>query len=126
MSSIETVITEEAQLSGETLSNQTSRLGIQVDFDPKALRKKYAAEKTRRDHNGGLAQYISARDSEVIDYDSDPYSTATGERPPVDKTFDVVVIGAGYTGLTVAGRLLENGIDNLCMIEKGGGVGGTW
>jgi len=38
----------------------------------------------------------------------------------------VVIIGAGFGGIGMAVRLLQAGHDNLVVLEKSGGVGGTW
>ena len=38
----------------------------------------------------------------------------------------VVVLGAGAAGLCVAIKLLEAGVDDLTILEKSDGVGGTW
>lgn len=39
---------------------------------------------------------------------------------------EVVVIGAGFSGIGVAIKLAEAGIDDYLIVEEGGGVGGTW
>ncbi|MGN6162523.1 MAG: flavin-containing monooxygenase [Marmoricola sp.] len=38
----------------------------------------------------------------------------------------VIVIGAGFGGITIAARLLELGITDLTVLEKQPGVGGVW
>ncbi|RIA35456.1 cation diffusion facilitator CzcD-associated flavoprotein CzcO [Hephaestia caeni] len=38
----------------------------------------------------------------------------------------VIIVGAGMSGLLAAIRLKQRGIDDLVILEKGGGVGGTW
>ena len=48
------------------------------------------------------------------------------ERDPLDLDVDVVVIGAGFSGLMAAARLKERGITNFRVIEAGGDFGGTW
>ena len=40
--------------------------------------------------------------------------------------FKVVIIGAGPGGICAAIKLLEAGIRDFVMLEKAGGVGGTW
>ncbi len=40
--------------------------------------------------------------------------------------FEVAVIGAGFGGLAVAHRLAQDGIDDVVLLERGDGVGGTW
>ena len=36
---------------------------------------------------------------------------------------DIVIIGAGITGLTIANELIERGFDNIIIIEKESGIG---
>ena len=40
--------------------------------------------------------------------------------------FEVVIVGAGFGGLCMAIRLLEEGIRDFVILEKGSEVGGTW
>ena len=40
--------------------------------------------------------------------------------------FEVIVIGAGFAGLSCAARLKSRGIGDLVIFEKGKGVGGFW
>jgi len=39
---------------------------------------------------------------------------------------DVAILGAGFGGIGAAIKLRERGIDNICVFEKAGGIGGTW
>jgi len=39
---------------------------------------------------------------------------------------DVVVVGAGFSGICAGVKLQENGITNFVILEKNSGVGGTW
>ena len=61
----------------------------------------------------------------------------THERPPIPARPDagvdaappsprVVIIGAGFGGLAAAVALRRRGIDDLTIIERADGVGGTW
>ena len=38
----------------------------------------------------------------------------------------VIILGAGMSGLCMAIKLLEAGIDDILILEKSGDVGGTW
>ncbi|MQY07634.1 flavin-containing monooxygenase [Actinomadura macrotermitis] len=38
----------------------------------------------------------------------------------------VVIIGAGFGGIGMAIRLKQSGVDDLVVLEKAGGLGGTW
>ncbi|WP_444888319.1 flavin-containing monooxygenase [Microbulbifer sp. JMSA008] len=44
----------------------------------------------------------------------------------MDNEHDVVVIGAGFAGLSCAARLKSAGLTNLAIVEKGEGCGGFW
>ena len=39
---------------------------------------------------------------------------------------DVLILGAGFAGIGAAIKLREQGIDNIRIVEKAAGVGGTW
>ncbi len=41
-------------------------------------------------------------------------------------SLDVLIIGAGFAGVGAAIRLRQCGIDNIAVLEKAGGIGGTW
>ncbi len=97
-----------------------------LDFDPGALREKYRAERDKRIREDGESQYVEA-EAEFAHYaHDDPYADAGYERDPLELDVDVVVIGAGFSGLMAAARLKERGITNFRIIESGGDFGGTW
>src|SRR5256886_15474386 len=57
---------------------------------------------------------------------SQPHSAAAGTRLVEDvEQYDVIIIGAGVTGLYALYRLRELGL-SVQVFEDGGGVGGTW
>ena len=45
---------------------------------------------------------------------------------PARRTPRIAIIGAGPGGLCMAAQLLRAGYDDLVLLEKGTGVGGTW
>ena len=105
-----------------TDSNSTA---APLNFDPDALREKYRFERDKRLRPEGNAQYHSI-DGEFSNYVDDPYVTGISVRAPLNDEVDVVIIGGGFGGLISAARLLEGGIGNIRIIEKGGDFGGTW
>ena len=93
-------------------------------FDPDALREKYRTERDKRIRGDGNDQYVEVA-GQFADYLHDPY-TETVDRPPLIDDVTVAVIGGGFAGLITAARLTKAGIDDFCIIEKGGDFGGTW
>ncbi|MHB8529927.1 MAG: NAD(P)-binding protein, partial [Caulobacteraceae bacterium] len=48
------------------------------------------------------------------------------DRPPFNEDVDVLVVGGGMSGIMTAGRLIQNCLTNIRLIERGGDFGGTW
>ena len=95
-----------------------------IDFDPQELKQKYLAERDKRLRTDGNDQYIEVT-GDFSDFVDDPYEPAA-DRDPVFDHVDVVVVGGGFGGLLMGGRLREAGFDDIRLIEKGGDFGGTW
>ena len=54
---------------------------------------------------------------------------ATTEAPgtePVPSEVDVAIVGSGFSGLCMAIKLREAGIEDFVVLERGAKVGGTW
>jgi len=96
-----------------------------LPFDPDALREKYRLEREKRLRPDGIGQYQELT-GELGAFLDDPQVDEIVPRAPVVESLDVVVIGGGFSGLCTGARLREAGIDDIRMIEAGGGFGGTW
>ncbi|HWT22832.1 MAG TPA: NAD(P)/FAD-dependent oxidoreductase [Solirubrobacteraceae bacterium] len=46
--------------------------------------------------------------------------------PPLPAEAEVVIIGAGFSGLGTAIRLAEAGVDDVVLLERASEIGGTW
>lgn len=46
--------------------------------------------------------------------------------PPPQSAVDVLIVGAGFSGLCMAIKLREAGMESFLVVEKGSDVGGTW
>lgn len=103
-----------------------SKTPSEGDIDPSALQAKYIAEREKRSQNGGDDQYRLSKSQGLKNYLADPYATPGFSREPVNATYDIVIVGGGYTGVQIAARLVARGHRNICLIEKGSDVGGTW
>ncbi len=96
----------------------------EIDFDPDALKSRYLAERDRRLREDANDQYLETKGA-FSNYVEDPY-TPRIERAPVDDAVEVAIIGGGFGGLLMGGRLREAGVESLRVIEQGGDFGGTW
>ncbi len=94
------------------------------ETDREALRVKYLAERDKRLRSDGNEQYIELT-GQFQHYLDDPYITPK-PREPRNDLVTFAFIGGGFAGLVTGARLKQAGIDNVCLIEKGGDVGGTW
>ncbi len=89
-----------------------------------ALKARYAEERAKRLRPDGNDQYIRIADA-FPEYLEDPYMPVVPREAKTDHvTF--AFIGGGYAGLVTGARLVERGIKDVRIIEKGGDFGGTW
>ena len=93
-------------------------------IDREALRGRYRAERDKRIRPDGNAQYVepTGRFAHFLD---DPY-VSVAERAPRTDEVTVAIIGGGFAGLCTGARLREAGVDDICIVEGGGGFGGVW
>ncbi len=99
---------------------------MSIDADTKAaLKAKYRAERDKRLRPDGNAQYRHLSGTHLDHYLEDPYTPLT-ERKPLTDHVTVAFIGGGFAGLVTGARLVEQGITDVRIIEKGGDFGGTW
>lgn len=114
-------------LQPEHLTIEKVEVPRNLSFDPVALKNKYIEERDKRlQHNTkGVDQYRMV-DGALSHYLTDPYIGEIIDRQPVEEECEAVIIGGGYGGQIVAVRLIEAGVKNIKIIEKGGNFGGTW
>lgn len=96
-----------------------------LEFDLCALRRKYRDERDRRLREDGENQFIHTTGEYGRFREVDPYA----QRIPRDRlTFEteILVLGGGFAGLTVAGRLIEAGFHDLRVVDNAADFGGTW
>ena len=98
---------------------------LDLGFDPDTLQQKYREERDKRVRPNGVKQYIDPSGS-FDRFAQDPYVEPGFSRDPLTDEVDVVVVGGGFTGLVTAARLIEAGVRDVRIIEKGGDVGGVW
>jgi cyclohexanone monooxygenase len=87
------------------------------------LTPRRCAAATRK--NDGNEQYVEITGRSPTSWTTRTPSPGSRARRST-ATVDVVVVGGGFGGLLAGARLREAGVDDLCIIEKGGDFGGTW
>ena len=93
-------------------------------LDKEALKAKYRAERDKRLRADGNDQYIRVA-GVFAGYLDDPYTPFQPRAPKTDHV-EFAFIGGGFAGLVAGARLVEAGITDVRIIEKGGDFGGTW
>jgi len=93
-------------------------------IDKSALLAKYIQERDKRLRPDGNGQYLEIT-GRLAHYLEDPY-TPRVEREPRTDHVTFAFVGGGFAGLVTGARLVEQGITDVRIIEKGGDFGGTW
>ena len=97
---------------------------LKPQIDKAALLAKYRAEREKRLRPDGNAQYLPLQ-GRLAHYLEDPYTPAKPREAKSDHvTF--AFVGGGFAGLVTGARLIEAGVCDVRIIEKGGDFGGTW
>ncbi len=94
-------------------------------FDPDELRRRYREEREKRLRPSGNQQYTEVAGA-LARFVADPHAPMRPERDPLTDHVEVLVVGAGFSGLLAAARLREVGVESIRMVDDGSDVGGTW
>ncbi|HVB41912.1 MAG TPA: NAD(P)/FAD-dependent oxidoreductase [Streptosporangiaceae bacterium] len=95
-----------------------------TEADVDGLRHRYASERDKRLRPDGNDQYVELK-GQFAHLLQDPY-TERVERAARHDHVTVTFVGGGFAGLVTGARLREAGIEDVRIVEKGGGFGGTW
>jgi hypothetical protein len=98
------------------------------------IQQKYSEERNKRIRPEGTAQYVDLSRSEKFkQFQDDPWinpnAPETGAAVLSDGSHcTILILGAGFGGLTFAVRLLQAGfsVDDIRLVDSAGGFGGTW
>jgi len=102
----------------------TDQTAVNGTINKQALLAKYIAERDKRLRADGNAQYLRI-DGQLAHYKKDPYAEPINREALFDHvTF--AFVGGGIAGLVTGARLVEAGITDVRIVEKGGDFGGTW
>lgn len=95
------------------------------EIDIPALKEKYRYERDKRVNREGQKQYVRPVGDFSDTYEGDPHIPIK-PRDPVSREIDVVVLGAGLSGLMAGANLKKAGISDVCIIDHAGDFGGVW
>ena len=111
----------------ENKEKPSSKLDKKLLFDPAALKAKYAGEREKRirANPDGVEQYRAVEGS-LSHYLKDPWVGQDAYREPIKIYCEVLIIGGGYGGQLMAKELLDIGIQDFRIVEKGADFGGAW
>lgn len=90
-----------------------------------SLKQKYRHERDRRMRSEGQCQYVKPTENFAGGYEADPY-TPLKARAPISEDRDVVIVGAGWSGIMAGVELRKQGIDNFRTVDHAGDFGGVW
>src|SRR4051794_14292896 len=117
----------EPPMSNDTTARTTAgTTPAELGFDPNELREKYRREREKRLRPEGEAQYLETSGEYAHYANTDPFAGDPPPREPLTDEVEVVVIGGGFSGMLMAARLRELGIEDVRIIESGADFGGTW
>jgi cation diffusion facilitator CzcD-associated flavoprotein CzcO len=104
---------------------QPTRVPPADEIDIPALREKYHQEREKRIRREGQAQYVRPAGGVVEDYSIDPH-TPVAPRDPIFEEIDVIIMGAGWSGIMAAYHLTKAGVTNFRNVDSAGDFGGVW
>ena len=96
-----------------------------IDFDIDGLRQKYDQERDKRLRPERNSQYVEVT-ADFSYFVNDPYVEPGFQRAPLFDEVEVVIVGGGFGGLMMGGRLRAAGFEHIRVIDKAGDFGGTW
>lgn len=94
-------------------------------IDIPATREKYRQERERRMRKDGQQQYARPVEDLAENYEGDPHTPVT-PREAISEETDVIVLGAGFSGILAGVQLRKAGVTNFRNIDHAGDFGGVW
>ncbi len=91
------------------------------------FREKYAAERDKRLTKEGAEQFQAIDfTGKFSEFDADPHVDGPREAGPMSLDLDVLVVGAGFMGITAGIELEKVGVSSYKILDVAGDFGGTW
>ena len=96
-----------------------------LQFDVEGIAKKYREEREKRIRPDNISQFKPARGA-FSQFQQDNIASVEPRDPIHHRETQVVVIGAGFSGIVTAVELRNHGVNDFLIFDKAGGFGGTW
>src|SRR5882757_4990560 len=106
-------------------SSEKANGSIPSDEQIEAFQQRYQQERDKRLRVDGNAQFREM-EGELAHFADDPNADPNFSRDPVEKSTDVLIVGAGLAGLVTAVFLRKNKVDDIIILDKAADFGGTW
>ena len=91
------------------------------------FRKKYAAERDKRLPNTGTDTFQAVDfEGKFASFDTDPHADGPRVQAPMTEELDVLIIGAGFMGMSAGIELDKLGVSNYKILDVASDFGGTW
>ena len=91
------------------------------------FRQKYAEERDKRLPNTGADTFQAIDfDGKFASFDADPHADGPRTAPPETADLDMLVIGAGFMGISTGIELKKVGVTNFKILDVASDFGGTW
>jgi cyclohexanone monooxygenase len=90
-----------------------------------ALHERYEVERAKRLRADGNSQFRQMEGA-LSHFADDPNANPNFTRPSIQRSAQVVIVGAGLSGLVTAVALRKQGIDDIVIMDKAADFGGTW
>jgi cation diffusion facilitator CzcD-associated flavoprotein CzcO len=98
---------------------------LPFEFDAEAVHAKYKGERDKRMVAGRAAIRDLTRDEVFGEYLADPFVSVVS-RDSLSEDVDVAIVGSGIAGVVVGAQLRKIGMKQIRLIDRAGGLGGTW
>lgn len=104
---------------------KTSDVPKPTEIDIPALKRKYQQERDKRFKAKGSEAIFRPAVENQQRYAIDPHQ-ARIDRKSITEELDVVVLGAGFSGILASYHLMQAGVQNIRNIDQAGDFGGVW
>ncbi|KAI5306063.1 hypothetical protein KEM56_002341, partial [Ascosphaera pollenicola] len=100
-------------------------IDVALPPQPSRIAAKYELERKKRIRKGGEADQYTSVEGECRKFGHDPWIMEKDDRPPIQRSCEILILGGGFSGQVMAVTMLKSGFNDILMVEKGDDFGGT-